>query len=220
MPTQAKHPTLRAWLEVETIANGYWSNKPKFFVSQLKEIYGPYATVENDYAYDMLPKLNAINHTHIGVFESINTGVVKGMMCWGQNPAVGGPNASFERDMMGKLDWLVAVDLWETETASFWKAPGVDPAGIQTEVYMLPAAAHFEKQGSVANSGRWVQWRYKAVDAPGEARDDFEMMHELYKKLKEPLRDRRRPERRAAHEAALAVRDRRHRPTSRRSRRA
>jgi len=184
VPSQAKHPTLRAWLEAETIANGYWSNKPKFFVSQLKEIYGPYATVANDYAYDMLPKLNAVNHTHIGVFESIETGVVKGMMCWGQNPAVGGPNASFERKMMAKLDWLVAVDLWETETAQFWKAPGVDPASIQTEVFMLPAAAHYEKQGSVANSGRWVQWRYKGVAAPGEARDDFEMMHELYKKLK------------------------------------
>ena len=184
VPTQALHKTLRDWLQVETVANGYWSNKPKFFVSQLKEIYGPYATAANDYAYAMLPKLNAVNHTHIGIFESINTGVIKGMLCWGQNPAVGGPNSSFERAMMAKLDWLVTVDLWETETSIFWKAPGIDPATIQTEVYMLPAAAHFEKQGTVSNSGRWVQWRYKAVDAPGEARDDFEIMHELYKKLK------------------------------------
>jgi len=184
VPTEAKHMKLSDWLEVETIANGYWSNKPKFFVSALKEIYGPYATAENDYAYDMLPKLNAINHTHIGIFESINEGIIKGMLCWGQNPAVGGPNASFEREMLGKLDWLVTVDLWETETAGFWKAPGVDSASIQTEVYMLPAAAHFEKQGTVSNSGRWIQWRYKAVDAPGEAKDDFEIMHELFKKLK------------------------------------
>jgi formate dehydrogenase major subunit len=184
VPTEAKHKTLRDWLEVETAANGYWSNKPKFFVSQLKEIYGAYATVENDYAYDMLPKLNAINHTHIGVFESISSGVVKGMMCWGQNPAVAGPNSGFERTMLGKLDWLVAVDLWETETAGFWKAPGIDPAGIKTEVFLLPAAAHYEKQGTISNSGRWVQWRYKAVDPPGQARGDFEMMHELYKKLR------------------------------------
>ena len=185
VPTEAKHKTLRAWLEVETIANGYWSNKPKFFISQLKELYGPYATVANDYAYDMLPKLNAINHTHIGVFESIQQGVIKGMMCWGQNPAVAGPNSGFERTMLGKLDWLVAVDLWETETAGFWKAPGVDPASIKTEVFLLPAAGHYEKQGTISNSGRWVQWRYKAIDPPGEAKDDFEMMHELYKKLNE-----------------------------------
>ena len=184
VPTEAKHKTLAEWLEVETVANGYWTNKPKFFVSQLKELYGPYATLANDYAYDMLPKLNKINHTHIGIFESINEGIIKGMLCWGQNPAVGGPNSSFEREMLGKLDWLVAVDLWETETAGFWKAPGVTSADIQTEVYMLPAAAHFEKQGSISNSGRWIQWRYKAIDAPGQAKDDFEIMNELFRKLK------------------------------------
>jgi len=184
-PVAAKHPTLRAWLEAETIAAGYWSNKPKFFVSLLKEQYGPYATIANDYAYDMLPKLNAVNHTHIGVFESVETGVVKGMMCWGQNPAVGGPNSKFEREMMGKLDWLISVDLWETETATFWKAPGIDSSQVQTEVYQLPAAGHYEKQGSISNSGRWIQWRWKAIDPPGEAKDDLEIMHELYKKLKE-----------------------------------
>jgi formate dehydrogenase major subunit len=185
VPVASKHPSLKAWIETETVAAGYWANKPKFFVSQLKEIYGPYATAENDYAYDMLPKLNAINHSHIGIFESINDGIVKGMMCWGQNPAVGGPNASFERSMLGKLDWLVAVDLWETETAGFWKAPGINSGDIQTEVFLLPAAAHFEKQGTVANSGRWIQWRYKAIDPPGEARDDFEILDELFHKLKE-----------------------------------
>ena len=49
---------------------------------------------------------------------------------------------------------------------------------------MLPAACHFEKQGSIANSGRWIQWRYKAVEAPGEGHHDFEIMNDLYKKLK------------------------------------
>lgn len=185
VPVQAKHQNLRAWLEAETPAAGYWSNRPKFFISMLKEFYGPYATAENDYAYDMLPKLNGINHSHIGVFESVNDGIVKGMMCWGQNPAVGGPNSVFEREMMGRLDWLVAVDLWETETASFWKAPGADSSAIQTEVFMLPAACHYEKQGTVSNSGRWIQWRYKGVEPPGDAIDDLEMMHEIYLKLKE-----------------------------------
>jgi len=184
VPVASKHPSLAKWLEVETLAAGYWSNKPKFFVSALKEIYGPYATAENDYAYDMLPKVDGTNHTHIAVFEAIKEDIVKGVMCWGQNPAQAGPNSSFAREMLGKLDWLVAVDLWETETASFWKAPGIDSASIQTEVFMLPAACHYEKQGSISNSGRWIQWRYKAVDAPGEARDDFEIMHELFMSLK------------------------------------
>ncbi len=183
-PVASKHPDLSTYLSLETPGSGYKTNAPKWVVSLLKEFYGPYATAENDYAFDMMPKLNKTNHTHIGVFESIQEDIVKGMMCWGQNPAVGGPNSSFEREMLGKLDWLLAVDLWETETAQFWKAPGIDPASIQTEVYMLPAAGHYEKQGSISNSGRWIQWRWKAIDPPGEAKDDLEIMHELYKKLK------------------------------------
>ena len=60
-------------------------------------------------------------------------GKIKGMLAWGQNPAVGGSNSNLERKALEQLDWLVATDLWETETASFWKRPGVDPAQIKTQ---------------------------------------------------------------------------------------
>ena len=176
--------SLRAYLERTLVTNGYWSNRPKFVVSYLKELYGPNANVDNDYMFDMLPKVRlGVNHSFIGIFEAINEGKIKGMFLWGQNPAVGGPNSVFEREMMRKLDWLVAVDLWETESAIVWKDPAVDPAESQTEVYMLPAACHYEKQGTVSHSGRWIQWRYQVVDAPGEAIDDLEIMHRLYKAL-------------------------------------
>ena len=106
-----------------------------------------------------------------------------GLMCWGQNPAVGGASCDFERKAMENLDWLVCVDLWETETAAFWKRPGVEPATIGTEVFLLPAACSYEKEGSIVNSGRWSQWRYKAADPPGEALDDLEIINRLAKKL-------------------------------------
>jgi formate dehydrogenase major subunit len=110
-------------------------------------------------------------------------GKIKGMLAWGQNPAVGGPNSNMEREALGHLDWLVASDLWETETAGFWKRPGVDPATIQTEVYLLPAKASMEKEGSVTNSGRWMQWRYACADGPGEAEDDLWMINKLMLEL-------------------------------------
>ena len=72
-----------------------------------------------------------------------------GLICMGMNPAVGGPNSLKEREALGKLKWLVTVDLWETETSIFWKRPGVNPKEIQTEVFMLPAAASVEKEGSI-----------------------------------------------------------------------
>ena len=47
-------------------------------------------------------------------------------------------------------------ELWETETAAFWKRPGADPKSIQTEVLLLPAAFFMEKNGSTsATRGRW-----------------------------------------------------------------
>ena len=108
---------------------------------------------------------------------------IHGLMCWGQNPAVGGASCDFERKALENLEWLVCVDLWETETAAFWKRPGVDPTTISTEVFLLPAAASYEKEGSVVNSGRWSQWRYKAMEPPGQALDDLEIINRLAKKL-------------------------------------
>ena len=61
----------------------------------------------------------------------------------------------------------------------------MNPEDIQTEVFLLPAAGSFEKEGSVSNSGRWVQWRYKAVEAPEEAIPDLDMMIRLFKRIRE-----------------------------------
>ena len=161
-------------------------NTSKYVVSLLKAWYGDAATKANDFGFHYLPKINAgQNYSHISLFEAMNEGVIKGLMCWGQNPAVGGPNANLERKALGKLDWLLVTDIWHTETANFWKRPGVDPASINTEVFLLPALNSWEKEGSVTNSGRWMQWRYKASDGPGEAMDDLWMLDQIARKLKE-----------------------------------
>jgi len=162
----------------------WWTNYPKYIVSLLKAWYGDAATKDNDFAFHNLPKADSgANYTHIALFEAMDKGIVKGLMCWGQNPAVGGPNANLERAAMDKLDWMVVVDIWHTETANHWKRPGVNSADINTEVFLLPAVGSFEKEGSVTNSGRWSQWRYKAVDGPGDAMDDLWMLDQLAKRL-------------------------------------
>ncbi len=165
----------------------WWQHYPKYMVSLLKAWYGNAATKGNEFGYQYLPKTTKPynDYSHIGLFEAMSDGIIKGLMCWGQNPAVGGPDANLERKALEKLDWLVAVDLWETETATFWKRPGVDPKAINTEVFLLPAAASFEKEGSVTNSGRWSQWRYKAVNPPGDAEDDLWILNRLVVELKE-----------------------------------
>jgi formate dehydrogenase major subunit len=182
-PTAANHPNLRTWLETETNSDGYYTNKPKFFISALREWYGEHATLENDFGYDWLPKIGSKDYTTISSFELMDDGTTKGYFCWGMNPAHSAANASFVRQSLSKLDWLVAIDWVETETACFWKAPDLDPTTIDTEVYLLPAALIYEKSGSIANSGRWVQWRHKALDPVGEALPDYEICDRLWKEI-------------------------------------
>ena len=164
----------------------WWGNARKYMVSMLKAWYGDAAIKANDFCFSYLPKTDpAVNYTHIGMIEAIGAGKIKGLWVWGQNPAAGGSNSNGARDALGKLEWMMCADIWENETAAFWKRPGVNPAQIGTEVFLLPMAGSFEKEGSVSNSGRWVQWRYKAVEPPGEARPDLEVLNEMMLKLKE-----------------------------------
>lgn len=184
-PTEATTPTLRSWCEKETYADGYYTNKPKFFVSGLKEWFGEKATVDNDYGYDWLPKVptNGADFTTMGTFERMAEGTMKGYFAWGQNPAHSAPNGKSVRGSMANLDWLVVADWVVTETASFWEAPDMDASKINTEVYYLPAALIFEKSGTIINSGRQLQWRYKAVDPVGESLPDYEICDRLWTRI-------------------------------------
>jgi formate dehydrogenase major subunit len=118
------------------------------------------------------------------IFDEMIKGNFKGFFAWGQNPACSGANAGKVRKAMAKLDWMVNVNLFDSETGSFWKGPDLNPADIKTEVFQLPCAASCEKEGSITNSGRWAQWRYKAVDPPGQALPDSEIMNELFWRVK------------------------------------
>ena len=167
----------------DPLSANWWGNTPKYMVSLLKSWWGDHATAENGFCYNFLPKRSA-NYSHMALFEAMHAGKLHGLFCFGQNPAVGGPNSNLERAALHKLDWLVAVDLFETETSIFWKRPGVDPATVDTEVFLLPAAASMEKEGSVSNSSRLMQWRYKAVESPGKAKSDAWIVSHLVKELK------------------------------------
>jgi formate dehydrogenase major subunit len=96
---------------------------------------------------------------------------------------VGGPNAKLARAALGKLEWLVVKDIFLTETAEFWKAPGASPKDIKTEVFFLPAAPAAEKDGSLTNTMRLIQWHEKAVNPPGDVTSDGEFFVSLAKRL-------------------------------------
>jgi formate dehydrogenase major subunit len=163
----------------------WWGNRGKYITSYLKAIYGDKATKENDFGYAWLPKIDeGMNASWLMLFDQMNNGKFEGFFAWGQNPACSGANSNKTRQALAKLKWMVNVNLFDNETGSFWKGPGMDPKQVQTEVFLLPAASSVEKEGSLSNSGRWAQWRYKAIDPIGQSKPDSDIMNELYFRVK------------------------------------
>ncbi len=164
----------------------WWGNRGKYITSYLKAIYGDKATTENDFAYHCLPKIDeGMNASWLNLFDQMYKEKFEGFFAWGQNPACSGANAGKVRTALGKLKWMVNVNLFDNETGSFWRGPGVKPADIQTEVFMLPCASSLEKGGSISNSGRWAQWREKAIEPVGGSKTDSDIMNELYFRVRQ-----------------------------------
>jgi formate dehydrogenase major subunit len=168
----------------DPLSASWWTNYPKYMVSLIRSFYGMNATPDEGYTY--LPKIDdGANYSWLQIWDAAYKGKLKGVFAWGQNPACSGAHANKVRKGLGKLEWLVNVNLFDNETGSFWRGPGMVPAEIKTEVFMLPCAASVEKEGSITNSGRWMQWRYKAVNPPGEARPDGDIINELFLRVRE-----------------------------------
>ncbi|ROR03513.1 formate dehydrogenase major subunit [Desulfosoma caldarium] len=188
---RASHSTLADYLKKLTpvskdpLSANWWQNRPKYMVSFLKAMFGDAAEASNDFGYGWLPKLDdGKAYSWLDLFDAMYRGQFSGFFAWGQNPACGGANAVKTRLALSRLDWMVNVNLFHNETASFWQAPGMDPKKIKTEVFFLPCAAFMEKEGSITNSGRWAQWRYKAQNPPGDAKPDGDIIVELFEEIR------------------------------------
>src|SRR6185312_16997964 len=112
---------------------------------------------DNDYGFAHLPKITGV-HAHFPTMLRAFDGALDGLFVMGQNPAVGSEHSGLQRRALARLKWLVVRDLAEIETATFWKdSPEVQsgeltPEAIQTEVFLMPAASHIEKEGSFTNT--------------------------------------------------------------------
>lgn len=157
-----------------------------FLVNLLKSWFGDNATPENDFGFNWIPKKNgAENYSIFKIFETALEGKMKLLYVMGQNPMVTNPNLNLVHKGLSNLEMLVVADPFMTETASFWEKPGVDPKTINTEVIFLPAVSFLEKEGSLTNSGRLVQWRYTNLKQAGQAKTDLEMLNTLFTKIRE-----------------------------------
>lgn len=188
-PDLATYMSTRGFKPLRPNQMSYWQNYKKFFVSFQKSMWGDAATPENDFAYDYLPKLDLPGYDLLRAFELMHQGKMNGYFCQGFNPLQAAPNKKKVIESLSKLKFLVIMDPLDTETGRFWENHGpyndVDPTKIQTEVYQLPSTCFAEDDGSLVNSGRWLQWHWAGGTPPGEAKRDTWIMAQLHLRLKE-----------------------------------
>jgi formate dehydrogenase major subunit len=165
----------------------YWSNTPKFTVSFLKAIFGSAATKDNDFAFHYMPKIDR-NYSWTEMWDRMYSGLVKGMFAFGMNGVAIGPDSQKNIDALKKADWLVVGEIYPDETSEFWKSPGITPEEmktINTTVYRLACAGFAEKDGSMTNSSRWLQWKNVALPPPAQARLDQDIVAQIFLRVRE-----------------------------------
>ena len=190
LPTpMASLPTLAAYNEKNTPVSkdpksaNWWQHRPKYVASLLKSMW---ENAELEQAYSWMPKLDpggSNEYSWLALFDKMSKGQFKGFFAWGMNPACSSANANKTRNAMATLDWMVNVNIFENETGWFWQGPGMDPKTVKTEVFFLPCAVSFEKEGSITNSGRWMQWRYAGPKPYAGTKPDGEIISLLFKEI-------------------------------------
>jgi formate dehydrogenase major subunit len=108
--------------------------------------------------------------TVVEIVGAIHRGRVKGMYIMGENPAMSDPDVQHAREALAKLEHLVVQEIFLTETAYF--------ADV-----ILPASAFPEKTGTFTNTDRRVQLGRQALQPPGQARPDWEILQEVARRM-------------------------------------
>jgi formate dehydrogenase major subunit len=109
--------------------------------------------------------------TITGMFDAMERGELTALYVIGENPAASEADATRTRRLLGSLDTLIVQDIFMTQTAEM------------ADVVLPAAVAAVESEGTVTNSERRVQRVRKALDPPGNARDDIWILAQLAKRL-------------------------------------
>ena len=107
-------------------------------------------------------------------FEHAGEGKLKGFYCFGEDPIRSEPNATKLAEAIAKIDFMVCQDIFLTETAKLAHV-------------VLPAACFAEKDGTFTNTERRVQRVRKAVEPPGQARADWQILCDMSTAMGYPM---------------------------------
>ncbi|HEY7904153.1 MAG TPA: formate dehydrogenase subunit alpha, partial [Casimicrobiaceae bacterium] len=108
--------------------------------------------------------------TVVEIMNAVHAGDIRGMYIMGENPAMSDPDVQHARQALAELEMLVVQDIFLTETCYL--------ADV-----ILPASAFPEKTGTFTNTDRAVQLGRRALDPPGEARPDLDIIVAMAREL-------------------------------------
>lgn len=117
-----------------------------------------------------VPLSNKVGLNAVDMMYAAEAGKIKGMYIMGENPVMSDPDKEHTEKVLKGIDFLVVQDIFMTET------------GRLADV-VLPATCFAEKEGTFTNTDRTVQRVRKALEPPGDAKDDMSVIVELSKRL-------------------------------------
>ncbi|OFW70573.1 MAG: formate dehydrogenase, partial [Actinobacteria bacterium RBG_19FT_COMBO_54_7] len=146
-------------------------------VGALPNVFTAYQPVTNDevrakfakaWGVESLPAKPGL--TLMEMMDAAHEGDVKVLYIMGENPVISDPDTAHLQAALDAVDFLVVQDIFLTETAQY--------ADV-----VLPAASFAEKDGTFSNTDRGVQRIRRAVEAPGEAKEDSWIIGQLASRL-------------------------------------
>jgi len=142
-------------------------------------VYPGYIPVSDDENRKRIAQLWNVDYNQLSSERGLSTveimheahkGNIRGMYIMGENPMVTDPDLNHTAEALKKLDFLVVQDIFHTETTPY--------ADV-----VLPASSYAEKDGTFVNSDRRVIRVRKAVEMPGEAREDCSIIMDIAKRM-------------------------------------
>ena len=104
------------------------------------------------------------------IINAVGEGSIKGLYIMGENPVISDPDSNHVRECLRKAEFLVVQDIFLSDTAEYAHV-------------VLPAASFAEKDGTFTNTERRIQKIRKAIDPPGEAKADWEILREVARRM-------------------------------------
>jgi len=134
-----------------------------------QKIANPEVKAKFEKAWDTKLPENA-GKTLTEIIDGVGDGTIKFLYVMGENPVVSDPNTNHVKEALGKANFVVVQDIFLTETTEF--------ADV-----VLPAFVYAEKDGTFTNTERRIQLLRKAVEAPGSAKADWNIIGLIAKKM-------------------------------------